>query len=77
MLRLAADENLDIRIDRGLKGQAPELDIVRVQDAGLKGAEDPVQELVKVVGGLEGLERVMQEADGATRRLRFGVSAEG
>jgi uncharacterized protein DUF5615 len=42
MLRLVADENLDIRIVRGLEGQAPELDIIRVQDAGLAGAEDPV-----------------------------------
>ena len=41
MLRLAADENLDIRIVQALKGQAPELTIVRVQDAGLAGAEDP------------------------------------
>lgn len=41
MLRLAADENLDIRIVRGLSGQAPELDIVRVQEAGLSGADDP------------------------------------
>lgn len=41
MLRLAADENLDIRIVRGLQGQAPELDIVRVQEAGFGAAEDP------------------------------------
>lgn len=41
MLRLAADENLDIRIVHALKGQAPELNLLRVQDAGLAQAEDP------------------------------------
>lgn len=39
---MAADENLDIRIFRGLRGQVPELDVVRVQDVGLAGAEDPM-----------------------------------
>lgn len=41
MLRLAADENFDNRIVRGLWRRAPELDIVRVQDSGLSGADDP------------------------------------
>lgn len=42
MLRFSADENLDIRILQGLHGQAPEIDVVRVQDAGLQGEPDPV-----------------------------------
>jgi predicted nuclease of predicted toxin-antitoxin system len=41
MLHLAADENFDNRIVRGLWRRAPELDIVRVQDSGLSGANDP------------------------------------
>lgn len=41
MLRLAADENFDNRIVRGLWRRAPELDVVRVQDSGLSGADDP------------------------------------
>jgi len=41
MLRLAADENFDGAIVRGLLRRNPELDIVRVQDAGLSGADDP------------------------------------
>jgi len=41
MLRLAADENLDNRILRGLTARNPEVDVVRVQDAGLSGADDP------------------------------------
>ena len=41
MLRLAFDENLNNDILRGLLRRAPALDIVRVQDADLGGADDP------------------------------------
>ena len=41
MLRLAADENFNNDIVRGLLRRRPDLDIVRVQDAGLSGADDP------------------------------------
>jgi hypothetical protein len=41
MLRLAADENLDNDILRGLMRRNPNLDIARVQDVGLSGAADP------------------------------------
>jgi predicted nuclease of predicted toxin-antitoxin system len=41
MLPLAADENVDGRVVRGLLLRLPELDLLRVQDAGLSGAEDP------------------------------------
>jgi len=41
MLRLAADENLNNDLVRGLLRRQPDLDIVRVQDAGLSGADDP------------------------------------
>lgn len=41
MVPLLADENLDGAIVRGLLRQRPGLDIVRVQDVGLSGAEDP------------------------------------
>ena len=40
-LRLLADENFDRDIVRGLLRQHPELDLVRVQDVGLTGADDP------------------------------------
>ena len=40
MLRLAADENFNADILRGLLRRKPELDIVRVQDVGLSGADD-------------------------------------
>ena len=41
MLRLAADENFNNNIVRGLLRRNPALDIVRIQDVGLSGAEDP------------------------------------
>ncbi len=40
MLRLAADEDFNNRILRGLLRRNPGLDIVRVQDAGLSGRGD-------------------------------------
>ena len=41
MLRLLADENLNADIVRGLLLRRPDLDVVRVQDVGLAGADDP------------------------------------
>ena len=41
MLRLVADENLNNSIVRGLLRRQPELDIVRIQDVGLSGTDDP------------------------------------
>lgn len=40
MLSLAADENFNNDIVRGLQRRNPQVDIVRVQDAGLCGASD-------------------------------------
>jgi len=41
MLKFAADENFNNNIVRGLLRKMPHLDIVRIQDAGLTGADDP------------------------------------
>jgi len=41
MLGLAADENFNNDIVRGLLRRRPDLNILRVQDAGLTGASDP------------------------------------
>ena len=41
MLKLASDENLNNNIVRGLLRRKSHLDIVRIQDAGLTGADDP------------------------------------
>jgi hypothetical protein len=40
MLRFAADENFNGDIVRGLLRRNPKLDIVRIQDVGLSGADD-------------------------------------
>ena len=42
MLHLAADENFNNDIIRGLLRRKPDLDIVRIQDVGLSGADDPM-----------------------------------
>jgi len=42
MLGLAADENFNNDIIRGLLRRKPDLNLVRVQDAGLSGSDDPV-----------------------------------
>jgi hypothetical protein len=42
MLRLAADENFNNDVIRGVRRRNPDVDIVRAQDAGLSGADDPV-----------------------------------
>ena len=41
MLRLATDEDFNNRILRGLRRRTPSLDLVRAQDAGSIGCEDP------------------------------------
>jgi predicted nuclease of predicted toxin-antitoxin system len=41
MIRLAADENFNDAIIRGALLRMPDVDVVRVQDAALSGADDP------------------------------------
>lgn len=41
MLKLAADEDFNNRIIRGLMLRSPDIDLKRIQDAGLLGADDP------------------------------------
>lgn len=40
MLRLAADENFNNNIVRGVLRRKPDLDIIRIQDVGLGAADD-------------------------------------
>ena len=40
-MRLLADENFNNAVVRGLLRRRPDLDIVRVQEVGLSGADDP------------------------------------
>jgi hypothetical protein len=41
VIRLAADEDFDNRAVRGILLRDPNVDLVRVQDAGLSGADAP------------------------------------
>lgn len=41
MLKLLADENFDNTVVRGLLRRKSSIDIVRVQDVGLSGVDDP------------------------------------
>jgi hypothetical protein len=41
MLRLLADENFNGDIVRGLRLRRPEIDLVRAQEVGLRGVDDP------------------------------------
>jgi hypothetical protein len=43
MLTFLADENFHRAIVRGLLRRKPDLDIVRVQDVGLSGVDDPIR----------------------------------
>lgn len=40
-LRFLADENFDRRVTSALIRQLPSVDVVRVQDVGLRGCDDP------------------------------------
>jgi hypothetical protein len=75
MLLIVSDENFNNDIVRGLLRQNPDLDIVRVQDVGLLGADDPA---ILEWAANEG--RVMLTHDAATmayyafERIRLGLS---
>ena len=42
MLRFLADENFNNDVVRGVRRRNPAVDLVRVQDEDLSGAEDPM-----------------------------------
>lgn len=78
MLRLIADEDFNRRIVRGLRRRMPELDIVRVQDTELSGADDP-----EVLEWAADQERLVLSHDVATmtafayQRVREGKAMPG
>ena len=41
-MKFLADENFDNSIVRGLMRRQPDIDIIRVQDVGLSGEDDPI-----------------------------------
>jgi len=60
-MRWAADENLNNDIVRGLLRRKPDVDVVRIQDVGLSGADDPA-----VLEWAAGEERVLLTHDAST-----------
>lgn len=78
MLLLAADENFNNDIVRGVRRRNPEVDIVRVQDVGLLSADDPV-----VLEWAAGAGRVLLTHDVTTmthyayERVRSGMPMPG
>lgn len=78
MIRFAADENFNHTITRGLLRRRLDLDVVRVQDVGLSGAED---EAVLEWAAREGRILLTQDAKTITKfafdRVRSGSSMPG
>ncbi len=78
MLRLLADENFNSDIVRGLLRRKPDLDLVRVQDVGLSGADDPtVLEWTAQHGRVLLTHDVSTVTRDAYERVRTGQSMPG
>jgi hypothetical protein len=78
VIRLLADENLNNNIVRGVRLRQPDIDLVRVQDVGLSGADDPT-----VLAWAAAQQRILLTHDVATitafayERVRTGKSMPG
>ena len=78
MLRLLADENFNGDILRGLLLRQPDFNVLRVQDAGLAGADDP-----SILAWAAENDRIVLTHDRATmadyayRRVTAGKSMPG
>jgi hypothetical protein len=77
-VRLLADENFDHRTLAGLRRRTPELDIVAVQDVGLRQADDPaVLEWAAQAGRIVVTHDVSTMADFAYERVVDGLPMPG
>ena len=78
MILLAADENFNNAILRGVLRRKPDLDIIRIQDVGLSGADDPT-----VLAWAAKENRILLTHDVATithyayERVKAGLSMPG
>ena len=78
MLQLAADENFNNDIFRGLLRRNPDVDIVRIQDVGLSGADDPtVLEWIAKEGRVLLTHDVTTITQYAYERVRAGLRMPG
>ena len=78
LLRLISDENFHGDIVRGLRRRLPELDLIRMQDVGLAGIDDPT-----LLDWANQHDRILLTHDRATmplhamNRFRFGLKVAG
>ena len=78
MLRFVADENFNNDVVRGMLRRAPDLDIVRVQDVELSGADDPtVLEWAAQAGRILLTHDVKTITQYAYERIRAGLPMPG
>ncbi len=78
MLTFLADENFDGDIVRGLRRRQPELDILRMQEIGLRGVEDPaLLEHAAQIGRVLLTHDVSTITHFAYERVRAGLSMPG
>lgn len=78
MSRFATDENFNNDILRGLLRQMPQLDIVRIQDVGLSGTDDPtILEWAAQEGRVLLTHDISTMADFAYGRFHIGRSMPG
>jgi hypothetical protein len=78
MLRLAADENFDGRMVRGLQRRLPDIDLVRVQDTPLAGSgDDSVLDWAARENRLVLTHDVATMTAAAWRRVRAGLPMPG
>ncbi len=78
MLRFLADENFNNQIVRGALRQKPNVNIVRVQDVGLSGADDPtVLEWAAQQGRVVLTHDVATMTQFAYERIQAGLSMPG
>lgn len=78
MLRLAADEDFNNKIVLGVLRKNPKIDVVRVQEAGLSGADDPtVLQWAAEEGRVLFTHDVNTMTDHAYRRINEGEPTPG
>jgi hypothetical protein len=78
VIRLLSDENFNNNIVRGVRLRLPDIDLVRVQDVGLSGVDDPT-----VLEWAAGNQRILLTHDVSTitvfayERVRAGMAMPG
>jgi hypothetical protein len=78
VLKLLADENLRSSIIRGLRRRRPDADLLRIQDVGLSGADDPTVLALAAEPGRALLTHDVNTVPGhAWRRVDDGLSMPG